>query len=171
MTQAANPGAKLVGIVHPFNVHGLANWMCAQIPGFDGDAAALTVEQFQGGQSNPTYRISTADGSCYILRRKPPGKLLPSAHAIDREYRIMQALADSDVPVAKVLGYCENPDIIGTAFYLMEYLNGRILWDPALPGMTPGERRAHYDELNRVIAALHTVDYAAAGLADYGRSG
>ncbi len=168
---AVNPGAKLVGVVHPFDVAGLARWMNSHVPGFQGDAAALTVEQFQGGQSNPTYRVSCNSGTCYILRRKPPGKLLPSAHAIDREYRVMQALAGTDVPVPKMYGLCEDPEVIGTAFYLMEYISGRILWDPALPGMTPAERAAHYDEINRVIAALHSVDYQAVGLGDYGKSG
>ncbi len=170
-TQKANPGAKLVGVVHSFDVEGLARWMQANVPGFSDTAADLTVEQFQGGQSNPTYRITSNAGTCYILRRKPPGKLLPSAHAIDREYRMMQALSGTDVPVPKMYGLCEDPEVIGTAFYLMEYINGRILWDPALPDMTPAERGAHYDEINRVIAALHSVDYQAVGLADYGKAG
>lgn len=167
----ANPGAKLVGVVHAFDVEGLARWMNEHVPGFQGDASALRVEQFQGGQSNPTYRVSSNQGTCYILRRKPPGKLLPSAHAIDREYRVMQALAGTDVPVPKMYGLCEDPEVIGTAFYLMEYLHGRILWDPALPGMSTAERAAHYDEINRVIAALHRVDYQAVGLGDYGKTG
>jgi aminoglycoside phosphotransferase (APT) family kinase protein len=106
-----------------------------------------------------------------VLRRKPPGKLLPSAHAVDREYRVMAALAGTDVPVPRMLALCEDDAVIGTAFYVMEYVEGRVLWDPALPGMTPGERAAHYDELNRVLAALHRVDYAAVGLADFGRFG
>ena len=165
-----NPGARLVGVVHPFDVAGLARWMGAHVPGFSGGATDLAVEQFQGGQSNPTYRISS-QGTCYIRRRKPPGKVLPSAHAIDREYRVMQALAATDVPVPKMYGLCEDPEVIGTAFYLMEYISGRILWDPALPGMTAAERGAHYDEINRVIAALHSVDYAAVGLGDYGKAG
>jgi aminoglycoside phosphotransferase (APT) family kinase protein len=170
-TQQANPGAKLVGVVHDFDVEGLAGWMHAQISDFSGDAATLTVEQFQGGQSNPTYRVSTNAGACYILRRKPPGKLLPSAHAIEREYRVMQALAGSGVPVPRVFGLCEDPQVIGTAFFLMEYISGRILWDPVLPGMTPAERAAHYAEINRVIAALHSVDFQTVGLGNYGRSG
>ena len=166
-----NPGAQLVGIVHAFDADGLALWMRAHVPGFAGTATDLSVEQFQGGQSNPTYRVISADGSTYVLRRKPPGKLLPSAHAIDREYRIMNALAATDVPVPRMLGLCEDAAVIGTAFYLMEYVHGRILWDPTLPGMTPVARAAHYDELNRVIAALHAVDYNVIGLGDYGRSG
>lgn len=171
MSAQPNPGAKLVGVVHAFNVDGLAGWMRANVPGFTGNAGDLTVEQFQGGQSNPTYRVSLGDSGAWILRRKPPGKLLPSAHAIDREYRIMAALANTEVPVPKMLGLCENPEIIGTAFYLMEYITGRILWDPTLPGMSPAERASHYDEMNRVIAALHSVDYNAVGLGDYGKSG
>jgi aminoglycoside phosphotransferase (APT) family kinase protein len=170
-TSAPNPGAKLIGVVHEFNVAGLADWMSRNVAGFSGTADSLTIDQFQGGQSNPTYRVSTVDGACFILRRKPPGKLLPSAHAVDREYRVMNALAGSDVPVAKMLGLCEDPEVIGTAFYLMEYVSGRILWDPALPGMTTAERAAHYAELNRVIAALHAVDYQAVGLGDYGKVG
>ncbi|MGH8035931.1 MAG: phosphotransferase [Lysobacterales bacterium] len=111
-----NPGARLIGVVHPFNVDGLAGWMCAQVPGFSGYAGDLAIEQFHGGQSNPTYRISTGNGAAYILRRKPPGHLLPSAHAVEREYRVMQALAATDVPVPAMIGLCDNPDIIGTAF-------------------------------------------------------
>ncbi|MBK6636942.1 MAG: phosphotransferase [Rhodocyclaceae bacterium] len=167
---AANEGATLVGVVHAFNVEGLAGWMRAHVDGFMGTAADLSVEQFQGGQSNPTYRIRSGTTS-WILRRKPPGKLLPSAHAIDREYRIMSALAQTDVPVPTMLGLCEDPEVIGTAFYLMEYITGRILWEPTLPDMTPEQRRAHYDEINRVIAAMHRVNYSAIGLGDFGKTG
>jgi aminoglycoside phosphotransferase (APT) family kinase protein len=163
----ANPGATLVSPVHPFDANGLAAYMREHVENFAGD---LVVEQFQGGQSNPTYRI-TAGRRRYVLRRKPPGNLLPSAHAVDREYRVMTALAGTDVPVARTYALCEDPAVIGTAFYVMEYIDGRVLWDPTLPGMTPRERAAHYDELNRVIAALHRVDYLAKGLADYGRPG
>jgi aminoglycoside phosphotransferase (APT) family kinase protein len=167
MTAAANPGARLVAPIHPFDEAGLAAYLRARVADFSGP---LSVEQYQGGQSNPTYRI-IAGRSRYVLRRKPPGRLLPSAHAVDREYRVMSALAGTDVPVAKMLALCEDETVIGTAFYVMEYVEGRILWDPTLPGMTPAERAAHYDELNRVIAALHRVDYAAVGLGDYGRVG
>jgi aminoglycoside phosphotransferase (APT) family kinase protein len=163
----ANPGARLVAPVHPFDVAGLAAWLRTRVADFAGD---LVVEQYQGGQSNPTYRI-TAGGTRYVLRRKPPGKLLPSAHAIEREYRVMAALARTDVPVAKMYALCEDESVIGTAFFVMEYVEGRILWDPTLPGMSPALRAAHYDELNRVIAALHRVDYTAVGLADYGKTG
>jgi aminoglycoside phosphotransferase (APT) family kinase protein len=167
MTTAPNPGARLVAPIHPFDEAALATYMRAHVAGFAGP---VSVEQYQGGQSNPTYRITAGDHR-YVLRRKPPGKLLPSAHAVDREYRVMSALAGTAVPVAKMLALCEDEAVIGTAFYVMEYVEGRILWDPTLPGMTPAERAAHYDELNRVIAALHDVDYVAVGLGDYGRVG
>ncbi len=162
-----NPGAQLVTPAHPFDEAGLAAFLRKHVSPFSG---ALHVEQFQGGQSNPTYRV-TAGERRYVLRRKPPGKLLPSAHAVDREHRVMAALAGTGVPVARMLALCEDPAVIGTAFYLMEYVEGRVLWDPRLPGMTSDERTAHYDELNRVLATLHAVDYAAVGLADFGRPG
>jgi aminoglycoside phosphotransferase (APT) family kinase protein len=163
----ANPGATLTGAVHPFDTVALAAYLRAQVADFAGD---LVVEQFQGGQSNPTYRVTAGDRR-YVVRRKPPGSLLPSAHAVEREFRVMSALAGTDVPVARTYALCEDAAVIGTAFYVMEYVEGRILWDPTLPGMTPPQRAAHYDALNRVIAALHRIDYAAAGLADYGRPG
>jgi aminoglycoside phosphotransferase (APT) family kinase protein len=167
VTGEANVGATLVAPVHPFDVAGLAAYMRERVAPFEG---MLLVEQYQGGQSNPTYRVTAGDRR-YVLRRKPPGKLLPSAHAVDREFRVMSALSGTDVPVAKTYALCEDEAVIGTAFYLMEYVEGRILWDPLLPGMTHAERAAHYDELNRVLAALHRVDYAAVGLADFGRIG
>jgi aminoglycoside phosphotransferase (APT) family kinase protein len=163
----ANPGATLREAVHPFDTTALAAYLRAHVADFAGD---LAVEQFQGGQSNPTYRVTAGDRR-YVVRRKPPGLLLPSAHAVEREFRVMSALTGTDVPVAKTYALCEDPAVIGTAFYLMEYVEGRILWDPTLPGMTPPQRAAHYDELNRVIAALHRIDFAAMGLADYGRPG
>jgi len=107
----------------------------------------------------------------YVLRRKPPGKLLPSAHAVDREYRVIVALANTAVPVAKAHALCEDPAVIGTAFYVMDYVEGRLFWDAALPEVAGAKRRAIYDEMTRVIAALHSVDYAAAGLGDYGKPG
>lgn len=167
MPDPANPGARLVAPVHAFDETGLASYLRAQVAGFSGPVA---VEQFQGGQSNPTYRVTAGDRR-YVLRRKPPGKLLPSAHAVDREYRVMAALAHTGVPVAKMLVLCEDAAVIGTPFYLMEYIDGRILWDPTLPGMTRGERAAHYDELNRVQATLHQVDYRSVGLDDFGKPG
>jgi len=167
MTAAPNPGAKLIAPAHPIDATSLAVWLRANVDAGIGD---IVVEQYQGGQSNPTYRLTAGDRR-YVLRRKPPGKLLPSAHAVDREYRVMSALAGTGVPVAKMHALCEDDTVIGTAFYVMEYVEGRILWDPTLPGMTPASRAAHYDELNRVIATLHRVDYAAIGLGEFGRTG
>lgn len=162
---AANPGATLVAPVHPIDPARLAAFLRAHVGPFSGGVA---IRQYQGGQSNPTYRVTAGDRQ-YVLRRKPPGTLLPSAHAVDREYRVMKALAATDVPVPRMLALCTDESVLGTAFYLMEYVRGRVLWDPALPGMTPAARAAHYDELNRVIAALHSVDFAAVELADYRR--
>ena len=142
----------------------LGHWLAERLP----DAGGLEIRQFRGGQSNPTYLLSTAGGR-YVLRRKPPGTLLPSAHAVDREFRILNALADSAVPVPRALHYCDDSGVAGTPFYLMEYVEGRVLWNPALPGLTPPERAAIYTEMNRVIAAIHSVDPDAAGLADFGR--
>jgi len=133
-------------------------------------AQSLKVSQFKGGQSNPTYLIESGTKK-FALRRKPPGKLLPSAHAVEREYRVMTALAATDVPVPKTYVLCEDPEVIGTPFFLADYVAGRVLWDPTLPGLTNEERSAHYIELNRVIAALHKVDIQAVGLGDYGKPG
>src|SRR5258708_501643 len=141
--------------------------MQAHVEGFRGP---IDVQQFAGGQSNPTFLVQAADHR-YVLRRKPPGKLLPSAHAVDREYRVIVALANTAVPVAKAHALCEDPAVIGTAFYVMDYVEGRLFWDAALPEVAGAERRAIYDEMTRVIAALHSVDYAAAGLGDYGKPG
>jgi aminoglycoside phosphotransferase (APT) family kinase protein len=167
MTEDVNPGARLVAPIHGFDVPALAAFIRKEIGAFSGDPI---IEQFQGGQSNPTYRV-TAGTRRMVLRRKPPGKLLPSAHAVDREFRVMSALAATDVPVARMLALCNDENIIGTAFYLMEYIEGRVLWDPRMPDLSPRERAAHHDEVNRVLAALHSVDYAAVGLGDYGRTG
>lgn len=160
-------GTRPVSERHAFDTDRLADWLRAHVEGFAGE---LTVEQFKGGQSNPTFLLSAGNRK-YVMRRKPPGKLLPSAHAVDREYRVISALAQTDVPVAKSYALCEDDAVIGTAFYVMDYVAGRILWDPALPDMTPTERTAIFTEMNRVIAALHNVDYAAVGLADYGKPG
>ena len=145
----------------------LAEFMRAHVDGFRGN---LTVERFEGGQSNPTYKL-TAGQSRYVLRRKPPGKLLPSAHAVDREYRVITALAAAGFPVPRSRVLCMDESVIGTAFYIMDYVEGRVFWDQSLPGSSAAERAAIYDEMNRVIAALHTVDYDAIGLGDYGRPG
>ena len=167
MTTEFNPGATLSETLHPIDIGALRAYMHAHVGSFDGDPI---VEQFQGGQSNPTYKV-TAGKRRYVLRRKPPGHLLPSAHAVEREYRILSALAGSDVPVPATYALCEDASVIGTAFFLMDYVEGRILWDPTLPGMTREARAAHYGEMNRVIAALHRFDFAAAGLSDFGRPG
>ncbi len=145
----------------------LESWMRDHIEGFRG---LLTAEQFEGGQSNPTYRLRSDAGS-YVLRRKPLGQLLPSAHMVDRESRVMRALSGTAVPVPRVYALCEDDTVIGSAFYVMEFLEGRIFWDPRLPGLTPGERRAMFQSMNMVIAALHSVDYIEVGLAEFGRPG
>jgi aminoglycoside phosphotransferase (APT) family kinase protein len=129
------------------------------------------IEQFKGGQSNPTYRITAADGKAYALRRKPPGKLLPSAHAVDREFKVISALHPTGFPVAKPLVLCEDESVIGTAFYVMDCVEGRVLWDQSLPGMSKAERFAIWDEMNRVIALLHTISFEKVGLADFGKPG
>ena len=160
-------GTRPVSSRHAFDTGRLADWLRANVEGYSGE---LAVEQFKGGQSNPTFLLSAGNRK-YVMRRKPPGKLLPSAHAVDREYRVISALAKTDVPVARSYALCQDDAVIGTAFYVMDYVEGRILWDPALPGMQPAERTAIFDEMNRVIAALHNVDYASVGLADYGKPG
>ena len=162
-------GTQPVAERHAFDVAALQSWLATRLPGFAGP---LTVEQFRGGQSNPTYRLVTP-GAAYVMRAKPgpAAKLLASAHAIDREFRVMSALAATDVPVPKMYLLCEDEAVIGRAFYVMECVQGRVLWDQALPGMANDERAAIYEEMNRVIAALHCVDVQAIGLADYGKPG
>jgi aminoglycoside phosphotransferase (APT) family kinase protein len=167
MSFEAYQGTRPVAEAHRFDVAALERYMREHVPGFTG---ALSVEQFKGGQSNPTYRLA-AGGRSYVMRRKPPGKLLPSAHAVDREYRVITALAATEVPVARTHALCTDESVIGSMFYIMDCVEGRVLWDPQLPGMMPAERGAIFDEMNRVIAALHRVDYAAIGLADYGKPG
>jgi aminoglycoside phosphotransferase (APT) family kinase protein len=146
----------------------LAQYLRAQ--GLLSSNAQLDISTLSGGQSNPTYRLDTGDHK-YVLRKKPAGQLIASAHAIDREYRVMKALHGSDVPVPRMFVYCEDESILGTPFYVMEYLDGRVIVDQSLPGMPPAARGAIYSEMNRVIAALHSVDYAAAGLASFGKPG
>ena len=162
-------GTRPVAAQHAFDEAALAAYLHAHMPALA--AGPLQVAQFKGGQSNPTFRLTAADGQRYVLRRKPPGVLLQSAHAVDREFRVISALADTGVPVARSHVLCEDDSIIGTAFYVMDCIEGRVLWDPTLPGMTPAERMAIYDELNRVIAALHCVDPSAIGLDGYGKVG
>src|SRR5438132_6899295 len=151
----------------PFDTEALQRFLRQQIDGLD---APLQVEQFKGGQSNPTFLL-TAGGRRYVLRKKPGGPLLPSAHAIEREYRVIRALQHTEVPVAPSVCLCEDATVIGTPFYVMGYVGGRIFWDPTLPDLQPAERAALYDDINRVIAALHRVDPSAVGLSDYGRPG
>ena len=160
-------GVKPVEERHRIDAARLEGYLKSRIDGFRGP---LEVEQFKGGQSNPTYRI-TASGKRYALRKKPPGKLLPSAHAVDREYKVIKALHGVGFPVARPYVLCEDDSVIGTAFYVMDCVEGRVLWDQSLPGMSKTERRAIWDELNRVIALLHGIDYKAVGLEDFGKAG
>lgn len=152
---------------HRFDEAGLTAWLEARLPGFRGPAV---IRQFQGGQSNPTFLLEDAGGGHHVLRKKPPGKLLPSAHMVEREYRAMAALAGHGVPVPAARLLCEDPAIIGTPFYVMDYIDGRVFSDVTLAGMDPAERAAIYDAMNATLAALHGVDYAAAGLSDFGRA-
>ncbi len=145
----------------------LAAWLGAHVPGYVGP---LDIERFKGGQSNPTFRLRAGSG-LYVLRRKPAGEVLPSAHAVDREFRILSALSGTAVPVARPLALCTDPSVIGSMFYVMEHVEGRIFWQQSLPEVSPAERTAMYDAMNATIAALHGLDYAALGLADFGRPG
>jgi len=146
----------------------LSTYLDDNIPGFSGP---LSAEKFDGGQSNPTFKLTTPD-TAYVLRRKPPGELLKSAHAVDREFRVISALADTDVPVPKTYVLCEDESIVGSMFYIMEYKEGRILWDPLLPeAKDNAERGAIYDAMNQTMAALHNVNIEEVGLADFGRPG
>jgi aminoglycoside phosphotransferase (APT) family kinase protein len=142
-------------------------YLRGRLPGFDAD---FDVQKFETGQSNPTFMLKTPAGN-YVLRRKPPGVLLKSAHAVDREFRVQQALADTEVPVAKMHLLCEDDDVIGSAFYVMDHVAGRNITDPTMPNMDPGERAAIIDEMSRVLASLHQVDIDAVGLSDYGPPG
>lgn len=159
-TVAAAGGAvfDLTALAAVMNAHGLKT------------SNRLHLTQLTGGQSNPTYRIDGAERP-YVLRKKPPGQLLPSAHAIDREYRIMKALRSTDVPVPEVFFHCNDISIAGTPFFVMQFLDGRVMTDQSLPGMAPGQRTAIYSEMNRVISALHGIDPYDVGLSDYGRAG
>ncbi|WP_437855791.1 phosphotransferase family protein [Sorangium sp. So ce363] len=159
---------------HRIDEAALGRWLTAHVEGCAG--GAVTVAQFKGGQSNPTYWVGVDGGAGgdleLVLRKKPPGKLLPSAHAVEREYRVMRALRDTEVPVPDALALCEDGSVLGAPFFVMRYAAGRIFWDPTLPEFgTSEERRAIYAAYIRVLAALHRVDYAAVGLADYGKVG
>ena len=160
-------GTREVAAGDRFDEAALARWMGDHVEGFAGP---LTVRQFKGGQSNPTYELTTPGGA-YVLRRKPFGKLLPSAHAVDREYRLIAALHPTGFPVARPYALCEDEAVIGAVFYIMERVEGRILWDLALPGLTSAERGAIYDAQITTLAQLHSFDPEAIGLGDYGRPG
>ncbi|MFT6558114.1 phosphotransferase [Sneathiella sp.] len=152
---------------HKFDEGKFIDYLNEHVEGFSGP---LTINQFEGGQSNPTFLLSTPNQQ-YVMRKKPPGVLLPSAHAVEREYRIMSALQKTEVPVAKTFCLCEDADVIGTPFYIMEKVEGRILREPAIPGMDPAERSAIYDAMNDTLAKMHNVDVDAAGLSDFGKKG
>jgi aminoglycoside phosphotransferase (APT) family kinase protein len=161
-------GTKSVDERLCFDADALESYLREHIGGLKGP---IEVAQFKGGQSNPTYCITAANGKRFVLRRKPPGTLLPSAHAVDREYAVLQALHATGFPVARPYVLCQDDSIIGTAFYLMDYVEGRVLWDQSLPGMLPSERFAIWSELNRVIALLHSIDFRAVGLEGFGKPG
>jgi aminoglycoside phosphotransferase (APT) family kinase protein len=160
-----------VAPAHRFDVARLESFLRDRIEAF---GAGMRVQQFQGGASNPTFLLTTEGTSGpnrYVLRKKPPGQLLASAHQVDREYRVMKALDDTGVPVPRMRLLCEDSEIIGTAFYVMDFLEGRIFRDARLPGLLPNERARIYDELNATLAKLHGVDFEARGLGDFGRPG
>ncbi len=162
-------GTQAVPKNQEFDLIALTSWLAVHLPGFEGP---LSIESFKGGQSNPTYKLISPT-EAYVMRAKPGpvAKLLPSAHAIEREFAVMRGLYGSKVPVPRMLCLCEDESVIGRAFYIMEFMEGRIFWDQTLPGMSNNERGAIYKEMNRVISALHSVDYAACGLDTYGKAG
>jgi aminoglycoside phosphotransferase (APT) family kinase protein len=163
----ANSGTTAVREMHRFDEAALARWMTANVDNFAGP---MSVEQFKGGQSNPTYKLVTS-GRSYVLRRKPPGALLKGAHAIEREAQVLTGLGKASFPVARVYGLCTDDAVIGTWFYVMEMVEGRIFWDATLPQIPRNERPRYFDAMNAVIAQLHGIDYQAIGLGDYGRPG
>jgi aminoglycoside phosphotransferase (APT) family kinase protein len=165
--QDLNSGTKPVEERHRIDEAKLETWLKANVEGYAGP---LEVRQFKGGQSNPTYQLVTPDRK-YVLRRKPPGKLLPSAHAVDREFKVISGLNKVNFPVAKAYALCEDDSVLGTMFYVMDNVEGRILWDLTLPDSQPAERRAIYEAKIATLAQLHNVDYEAIGLGDYGRPG
>jgi aminoglycoside phosphotransferase (APT) family kinase protein len=163
--QATFSGTKEVASALAIDAARLQAYLAARLPDFHGP---VRVRQFKGGQSNPTYLIETP-ARCYVLRRKPPGKLLPSAHAVDREFRVIDALHSQGFPVAAPLMYCKDPEVAGTPFYLAAYVEGRVVWEPHMPEAAPSERAAVYDAMNATLARLHSFDPAALGLTDFGR--
>lgn len=164
---AINSGTDAVRAGYGFDEAALAKWLAEHVEGYAGP---LEVRQFKGGQSNPTYQLVTPTRK-YVLRRKPPGELLPGAHAVDREARVLSALGAAGFPVARVYGLCTDESVIGTWFYVMEMVEGRIFWDATFPGVPRGERGAYFDAMNGVLAQLHRLDPTAVGLADYGKPG
>jgi aminoglycoside phosphotransferase (APT) family kinase protein len=158
-------GTKEVTAAHAFDVKKLEAYLADRIPGF---RTPLEVRQFKGGQSNPTYQLVTPNKK-YVMRRKPPGKLLPSAHAVDREFKVISALHPTGFPVAKPYVLCEDESVIGTMFYVMDCVEGRVLWEATLPGMDRQERWAIYDAMNETLARLHNLDYLKIGLEDFGK--
>lgn len=163
----ANSGTTAIREGYAFDEAVLERWMSDHVEGFAGP---LSVEQFKGGQSNPTYKLTTPSRS-YVLRKKPAGQLLKGAHAVEREARVLSALHGSGVPVARVYGLCADESVLGTGFFVMEMVEGRIFWDATVPGVSGEERAAVFDAMNDTIARLHMVDYQAAGLGDYGKPG
>jgi len=163
----ANAGITPVRESHRFDEASLANWMRLHVPGFEGP---LVVEQFKGGQSNPTYKLTTP-GRAYVLRRKPPGPLLKGAHAVEREARVLTALGKVGFPVPHVDALCIDESVIGTWFFVMSMVEGRIFWDATFPNVTRAQRPAYFDAMNETIARLHQLDPEAIGLRDYGRPG
>ena len=165
--QDQNSGTTEVRESLRFDVGRLQDYMTSHVEGFHGP---LQARQFRGGQSNPTYLLESGSGR-YVLRRKPPGKLLKSAHAVDREFQVISALYGADFPVPRPYVLCEDDDVIGTAFFIMEYVEGRIFWELDLPGVEPDERAAIYDSVNDTIAKLHSFDYVSLGLGEFGKPG
>ncbi|MFT5209885.1 MAG: aminoglycoside phosphotransferase (APT) family kinase protein [Flavobacterium sp.] len=162
---ADNVGTIEVQERHKIDIKSLQNYMSAHVSGFDGE---IFLEEFAGGQSNPTYKVNAGGKSC-VLRRKPPGNLLKSAHAVDREYKVLTALSNADVPTAKTYSYCEDEAVLGTPFYLMEYLDGRVIWDANEGPYSPTERGGFWDAANRAVAQLHNVKFEEVGLSDFGK--
>jgi aminoglycoside phosphotransferase (APT) family kinase protein len=165
--QDANAGTTPVREGYHFDEAALAGWMETHVEGFAGP---LSVEQFKGGQSNPTYKLVTP-GRSYVLRRKPPGQVLKGAHAVEREAQVLSALGSVGYPVAHVYGLCTDESVLGSWFYVMEMVEGRIFWDATFPDVSAAERPAYFDAMNAAMAQLHSIDYAAVGLADYGKPG
>ena len=163
--QQAFSGTKEVAAALRIDAARLAQYLAAHVKDFAGP---LSVKQFKGGQSNPTYFLETP-ARRYVLRRKPPGRLLPSAHAVDREYRVIRALSGQGFPVAEPILYCDDAAVAGTAFYVMGFVDGRVFWEPQMPGSNPAERAAVYDAMNATIAKLHAFDPAHIGLGDFGK--